>query len=377
MNIALLCYFKPNTAPFVRTLSFVEEWTKEHRLFLIKNYEDEDAIAKSGETKNLEIFYIRCLEKIRKYGCLIAFFLNTHKIIREIKKRRSDVVYITNPRLFFLAPIFDFFGIKYILEIRDYWRRKIKLSYIEYFLMKMFARRATMVVTVTSSFKEKISKELGVKDEKILLIPNGADTSRFYLEKNEKLKSELDLEDFKIVMYVGLMDYVKGLEDFVRAFKFVSKEKNVKFLLIGEGPEKNNLMKIAKEEGIDNVLFFDPVEYSMIPDYLSIADIGIVPLKPMQETNFAIPSKLFEFMAAGVPVIASATYELSKVVNESMAGLCVENPQEIASAILHLLNNEDKRKEMGENGRKYVVENYDRRKLARKLIEIMQERLAS
>lgn len=165
------------------------------------------------------------------------------------------------------------------------------------------------------------------------------------------------------VIYAGLHGLAQGLDQIITAASSLNNHANIGFILIGDGPEKPDLVNQVLNSGINNVTFLDPMPKSQIPDALASADILIVPLK-IQLTG-AVPSKLYEGMAAGKPIILIAESEAAEIVHNADCGIVVKpgDIEALTSAILHLSANSEERKRLGINGRKAVIEIYDRRKI--------------
>lgn len=156
----------------------------------------------------------------------------------------------------------------------------------------------------------------------------------------------------------------QGLDQVIRAAAILDKQEKVEFIFIGDGPEKVNLRQQVLNLGINNFTFLDPITKIQIPETLSTADILIVPLK-MQLTG-AVPSKLYEGMAAGKPIILIAESEAAKIVQDADCGIVIKpgDIDNLAKAISYLATNADARQRLGENGRRVVKEKYDLSKIA-------------
>ena len=138
-------------------------------------------------------------------------------------------------------------------------------------------------------------------------------------------------------------------------------------MFVGEGAEKNQLIQQAERKRLENVTFWDPVGKEGVKSFYSIADVCLVPLRNIPLFNAFIPSKMFEMMAMGCPLLASLSGESADIVKRSGGGIVVEpeNSQAIADTILHLFQHPEKRKTMGDKGRQFVCKNYSRRILAK------------
>ncbi len=171
------------------------------------------------------------------------------------------------------------------------------------------------------------------------------------------------------VMYAGLHGIAQGLDQLIDSAAQFTDFPEIEFVLVGDGPEKNKLMDKARKLHISNITFLDPIPKSQIPDLLSTAGILVVLLK-IQLTG-AVPSKLYEAMAAGKPVILVAEGEAAEIVSSTNCGLVIK-PGDITaliSAINYLFENPDLRKTMGENGKVAVTNNFNRKKIVNDFVK--------
>lgn len=207
-------------------------------------------------------------------------------------------------------------------------------------------------------------------------LSNGVDTDRFGSDKvRDKEKEQMKSVDNFIALYSGLHGLAQGLEQIVEAATLLRENKKIKFVFIGDGVEKPKLMKKTKESELKNVSFLDSVPSKEIPYFLAAADVILVPLK--LHIPGAVPSKLYEAMASGKPVLLIAEGEAADVVDKAKAGL-IFPPKDIdgvVDGLLQLCNNEDLRQMMGTNGRKAAVQHFDRNKIASSFIKFLEENL--
>ena len=160
-------------------------------------------------------------------------------------------------------------------------------------------------------------------------------------------------------MYAGLHGLAQGLDQLIEAALSLRNLDNIRFCLIGDGPEKQNLISLAEKIQATNVSFHNIVTKLEIPRLLNSADILVVPLK--KQLTGAVPSKLYESMAAAKPVILIAENEAAGIVNGAGCGIVVKpgDVQGIVNAIKKLAEDPKTRKQMGENGYQAVVKKYN------------------
>jgi glycosyltransferase involved in cell wall biosynthesis len=180
------------------------------------------------------------------------------------------------------------------------------------------------------------------------------------------------------VMYLGAHGQANALDVLIRAAKILQDRgyREIRFLLVGDGPEKPGLMALAKELGLRNVEFREPVPKSEVPKALREADAFLVQLGGTEVYRYGISSnKLFDFMAAGKPVFSSVAAPKNPV-EEAQCGFTIppRDPEALAEAIVKLYRMPpEERAEMGERGREYVEEHHDIRKLAERLEQVLGE----
>ena len=250
--------------------------------------------------------------------------------------RDVDVIVGTSPQ-FFTACAAWFTGLvrrrPYVFELRDLWPESIRavgamreswllraLERLELFLY----RKAALVVSVTHSFRENL-RARGVDADKVVVVTNGVDISRFSPRpKDEALVRALGLEGKFVAGYVGTHGMAHALETLLDAALALRDVPDVRILLLGDGARKEALVARAKSLGLDNVVFVDSVAKADVARYWSLLDVSIIHLRrtPLFET--VIPSKLFECMGMGIPVLHGVAGESAEIVEREGAGWVFE-----------------------------------------------------
>lgn len=153
----------------------------------------------------------------------------------------------------------------------------------------------------------------------------------------------------------------------------------IALLFIGDGPVKKNLIELAQELKLTNTFFHPQVPITNITPYLNISDVLLVSLKNDVVFDTFIPSKMFDFMACGKPIILSVNGEARRIFEEAQAGIYVrpENFYELSTAIIKLYENPELCCRCGENGRSYVIKNFSRQEQAQKLEKVFLKLLES
>jgi glycosyltransferase involved in cell wall biosynthesis len=303
------------------------------------------------------------------------------------RARKPDVVVGTSPTLFAAeaaARAAARWGVPFIMEVRDLWpavfvelgvlkNRRI-IGILERWEMSLY-RRAAAVVTVTEAFRADLISR-GIPGSRVFTIPNGADVD-FWQPSGDRdeRRRELGLENRFVVLYVGAHGISQRLAAVVRAAELLREQKDVLFVLVGEGAEKPELVAMARDLGLENVRFSDPVGKDEVRRYYEASDVCLVPLRDIAIFDSFIPSKMFEMMAMERPIVASLRGEAASILNASGGAVVVapEDSRALANAILSLRGDPARAAELGRNGRAFVKANYSRESLAHKYLDVMRE----
>lgn len=298
--------------------------------------------------------------------------------------RNVDLVWGTTPPIFqgptawLLARLK---GVPFLLEVRDLWpafavavgvlknKTLIRLSeWLERFLYK----HADQVMVNSPGFIEHV-RARGAK--KVALIPNGADPDMFDpADKGEEFRETWGLNQDFVILYAGAHGMSNDLGVVLDAAEQLQDLKEVRFVLLGDGKEKPNLMEIARGKGLKNVLFVPPVPKTQMKDALAAADACLAILKPIEMYKTTYPNKVFDYMAAGRPVILAIDGVIREVIEEANAGLTIPpgDPDAMATTIRELLTNHEKCRKIGMNGRNAIEMQYSRVKLANQFTVLLE-----
>jgi glycosyltransferase involved in cell wall biosynthesis len=301
-----------------------------------------------------------------------------------LRTKQVDVVWGTTPPLFQGLTAWILARLKrvpFLFEVRDLWPKfavavgvlqnslLIKLSEgLERFLY----RKADRVVINSPGFRDHVI-DRGARF--VELIPNGVDISMF--PKDVGSESSTRWEKGFVVLYAGAHGVSNDLGVLLEAASILSDNKEIRLVLIGDGKEKNTLVEMSKEMALENVEFLPPVPKEDIPGVLASADACVAILKPIEAFKSTYPNKVFDYMAAGKPVVLAIDGVIRNVVEEAGAGVFVRpgNAGELADAVTELWGNPTDVKRMGRAGRKYVEEHFDRSKQVECLVTVLEELL--
>ncbi len=297
---------------------------------------------------------------------------------------KYDVIIATSPQFFTTWSAYGLSKIKrkpWVFELRDLWPESIKavgaskneklLKFLEKIELGLY-KDANLIISVTDSFKQNLINR-GVNAKKIKIIYNGANLELFKPKpKNEKLLKKLNLEDKFIIGYIGTHGMAHGLDFILKSAKKIKNEK-IHFLFIGNGAEKENLLKLSEQLNLNDVTFLSSVPKKEVPDYLSIIDVSLVNLKKSDLFKTVIPSKIFESCAMEKPILLGVEGESKEIITKYNAGVCYEpeNEEEFLKCINKL---QDKALYTQlQKGCKNLAIDFDRKKLAKKMLNYIKE----
>lgn len=265
---------------------------------------------------------------------------------------------------------------KLIFNVSDLWPESAEklgvvtnkwMLKLAYRLEKKLYLKAVLVTGQTQGICENINKRFPNIDT--YWLPNGVDVSYYNpstVSSNWRNENGFHQDDI-LYLYAGIIGLAQGLEIILTAAELLKSHALIKFILVGAGPEKEKLLSIKVEKQLSNVYFFDAVSKLQMPKIVQASDVSIIPLRKLDLFLGAIPSKIFENLAMEKPVILAVDGEARELfVNQGKCALYSEpeNTLELVNNVLLLANNKDLRKQLGERGRVYVEESFNRNTIA-------------
>jgi glycosyltransferase involved in cell wall biosynthesis len=205
-----------------------------------------------------------------------------------------------------------------------------------------------------------------------MLLSNGVDGTRFGPERRDAARRQGVGDDEVLAVYAGLHGVAQGLDQVVRAAAGLPADGDVRIVLVGDGPEKRGLVELAASLDAPAVRFADPIPYEEVPGLLASADVAIIPLR--EYLPGAVPSKLYEAMASAIPVVLVASGEAAQIVESADAGIVVA-PGDVTGlrdALVALAADPERRARLGANGRRVVLERFDRRAICDAFIDELE-----
>lgn len=225
-------------------------------------------------------------------------------------------------------------------------------------------RLADKIVCVSQPAKQNLVQNWGVDGRKIVIIPNGVNVEQFSKTADSAaIRAQLAIHpDAPVIMFVGGFQFWHGLDRLLESFAQVLKDTPLaQLVLVGDGPARASVEQQAQQLGIVNNLHITGmVAHTRVPELLTIADVVTIPYPRLPKEMWFSPLKLYEYMAAGKTIVASAEGQIQEVIENGRNGLLVPpgDVDSLAQAIIHLLHNPAERAQLGRNARQQAVERH-------------------
>ncbi|MBM2820498.1 MAG: hypothetical protein HW405_258 [Candidatus Berkelbacteria bacterium] len=270
---------------------------------------------------------------------------------------------------------------KFIFDVRDLWPDSaFELGYkVNPFirwslktLEKYFYRKSNKIFTATEEIKKTIIN-MHIPSNKVVTLVNTVDIDVFKPIKVSRVKLNIDIDDFAIV-YVGSLTQVQNLGTVLQAAETLKKYPKIKFLLIGEGEDKDNLIARAKKLKLTNVRFIDGQPTEKIIEYMNAANVGLISLSTNKFfSDNALPTKTSEYLGCGRPIVACAGKTLKELIETNKVGQVVSpgDSKMLSETILKLYQNPKLVQEYSKNARRLATEKFS----DQKFYQILDENL--
>lgn len=325
--------------------------------------------------------------------------LNILSFVKELALNYRRIGEMTNPDVVIASSTYpldmyparkiaDFSDAKLIFEVHDLWPLSPMLlgnmsKYHPFIVtMQKGENDAYKMADKVVSLLPKADKHMithGMSPDKFYYVPNGIDVEQ-WVEADEKIPTEhqevinkLRNEGKFIVGYAGTHGIANALEFLLDACTIL-KNNNIEFVMVGKGPERDDLIRKANEIGLKNIHFLPVINKKAIPDFLGKMDALYIGWRKSPLYQFGVsPNKLLDYMMAGKPIIHGIEAG-NDLVAEAQCGISFppESPEAIANAARKIANTPaSDREQMGLNGKRFVVNNHDYKTLAKKFIDIV------
>jgi hypothetical protein len=396
--------FPPETnAPATRTYEHTREWVKAgHQVTVITcapNFPKGQVFAgyrnrlwQRETIEGIQVIrvwsYITANEGFLKRTLDYMSFMVTG-FLASLFVRKVDVVIGTSPQFFTVCAAYVtslFKRVPWVFELRDLWPETITMvgalknqaviSLLERLELFLY-RKSDLIVSVTNSFKEDLAAR-GIDATKITVITNGVDINLFRAQsKDLALRDALKLKEKFVIGYLGTLGMCHKLDVVLEAASLLNKDqgmRHVQFVLIGDGADKRRLVDACDRMGLANVSFVNTVARDQVLQYWSVMDLALVHLAGEEGFKKVIPSKIFEAMSMGVPILHGVKGESAAIVEENNCGIVFEpeNASDLCQKITQITHDPELLKKMTESALN-AVKKYDREFLALKMLEGLKD----
>lgn len=389
-------------APASRTFEHCREWVRKgHRVTVITcapNF-PKGKVFDGYQNKAFQTETIEGIEVIRVWSYITAnegfvrrildyLSFMASAIVASPRVRGVDLVIGTSPQFFTAVAAYVVSRMKripYVFELRDLWPESIKAvgAMKESFAIRMLERlemflyrKAARIVSVTESFKQVLMRR-GIEGTKIEVVTNGVDVSQFKPRpKDPELTRKLGLEGKFVAGYIGTHGMAHALETLLQAADRL-RGQNFAFIFLGDGARKQALREMADQMKLDNVVFIDSVPKADVPKYWSLLDVSIIHLRKTELFTTVIPSKLFECMGMGIPVLHGVEGESADIVRREQVGIPFEpeGVDQLCEALQSLKSDPARLARFREQCLR-AAGNYDRTYLALRMLKVLEDAAA-
>lgn len=274
---------------------------------------------------------------------------------------------------------------KLIFNVSDLWPESAEklgvvtnqsLLKMAYKLEEKLYKKSFVVTGQTQGICKSINERF--PKVKTYWLPNGVDLNYYDPEKVSaerwREKNNFKSNDF-IFLYAGIIGIAQGLEIILKAAANFKGKPEIKFVLMGSGPEKENLVAFKMQNNLSNVYFLDPVSKKEMPSVLKSINAAIIPLRKLELFLGAIPSKIFENLAMEVPILLGVDGEARELfITKGNCGIYFEpeNVNDLTVAIQQISSDKQQARQLGKNGRAFVNQHFNREIIAQNFYEILK-----
>jgi len=266
----------------------------------------------------------------------------------------------------------------FIFMVSDLWpasavqlgvlRNKVLIRLAEW-LERSTYERASLIWALSEGIRNGIIR-CGLPQERVFLLTNGADLSKFHPLPQMQARTELGWDDRFTVLYAGTFGLSHGLTTVLDAAKQMRDRADIHFILVGDGSEKAELIAKAQRYDLKNITFLDSQPHDRMPLVLAGADVCLVPMRNLPLFEGRLPLKMFEVMACARPILLGVEGEARRLAEqEARAAIYVEpeDAEALVAGILYLQEHPEEAEILGLRGRAYVEARFDRNQLTAEL----------
>lgn len=307
--------------------------------------------------------------------------------IAGLRQKKPDIIVATTPQFFVGITAWMLAWMRrlpFVLEVADIWpasivgvgaMRKSKLIQMLESLELFLYRSAQAVIVLTPAFKTNLTSR-GILADKIHTVINGVNIDKYFpTPKNTALAQKIGISAEKFVVgYIGTHGMAHALKNVLQAADRL-RDTNIIFLFVGSGSERDELIAFAQQKQLNNVIFLPLQPKNTINSFWSLCDLALVHLKNDPTFAEVIPSKIFESMGMGLPILLAAPEgEASRIIVKEAVGMWVqaEEPVKLANAVCYFEKNREQRQQWAEKSRQSAY-SYSRERQAKEMLDVLEK----
>ncbi len=384
----------PDGATGTRSYEFARRWVRAgHNVTVITGHYDIGGLKYTKEPQlidGIKIFisgakYSNKMSFLKRITVFISFIFSA--FVRGLRQKNVDVVLATSTPLTIGIPAVLLKWVKnrpFVFEVRDQWpeipiemgiiRNKLLIKLLLW-LEKTIYKNASAIIALSPGMAEGIKAVLGKVEKPVAVIPNSCDIEVFSPDiDGSDIRKRKGWQNKFMLLHTGAIGKANGLDFLIDAAQKLKDNKDINFVIIGDGSEKQRLAETAEKLKLGNVEFLESVSKRDLPKYIAAADVSLVIFAnyPVLEHNSA--NKFFDSLAAGKPILLNYSGWQRKILEGHQAGFGCEQGdlQKFCDNILYLYNARQSLENMGMNSRQLAVNMFNRDALAEKVLEILK-----
>ena len=397
-------YFPPEIgAGAVRAREFSRRWADAgHRVTVltgVPNYnyraDNTDADADGVESDGVDVArtWLWSVGDRRRRSRILSYSsFGVSSALRGMATPRPDVIFASSPPLPVGLAGWWIGRLKrrpFVFDVRDLWpeslidlgaaRADSRLAKTLDRAASFLYRRAARVVVTSDASRDALIRSGKAQPDKTITVTNGVETDAFApVESASAERRALGMDDVFTVSFIGTIGMAHDMDTVLRAaarFGDEDSARRVKFAFVGEGPGKARAMDAAKRMAVGDVEFLPAVPRERVPSVIGASDVCLISLKKAAVNAEIIPVRLLEFMAGGKPVVAAASGQAARLLDESGGGLVVPqgDDEAMARAIRSLMDDPARGERMGANGRRLILERFTRERTAAQCLALLED----
>lgn len=324
----------------------------------------------------------------KNYLCRLLSFISfsLSSAIALFFRKKPDVIIGSSPPIF---PIFSTWvvckirRIPFILEVRDLWPESAvqmgilkskPLINIMTWMEKILYSQARTIIALTDGIRKNIC-DRGWPKEKVMLVTCCVDTTQLYpdIESGLEIRKRYNLEGKKIILYFGALGEANNIPVILRAAKCLAQNKDIVFMLVGDGMKRKEIEKSVEEMQLTNLILHKAVPKDQARAYINAADLCIVTLLDIPLFDGALPTKLFDYMACNKPILCGVAGEAKQLIEKAQSGLIFapNNEKQLADLILQTLHETNARSPTTVDSFEFIKNNYGAPQMNRIIEELI------